>query len=141
MTRTAADVQAEIDALDEAEGSSSELLEAAVDVVQGDDVEWRKRMKSWRQQLTAWSNRAEALRAERARLAREELDAATSERNRGWAMALREAWLGQDPFAELDEDDYITNRDLERLEAWKQLPLNEAQRWARVADALERGWY
>lgn len=130
VTRTAADVQAEIDAL---EAVDSACIKAAVDTRTGIDEALGFHLETLA--------KAEPLKAEHARLEREEFDATVSERNRGWAMALREAWLGQDPFAELDEDDYITNRDLERLEAWKHLPLDEVRRWARVADALERGWW
>lgn len=132
MTRTAADVQAAIDALEQA---SHERSKATLEQVQA-----RPRLKppavdqeaidaineSLRLSLVDLEG-IEALKTEHARLARAELDAATPPHVRDLALRLRSAYRG-------------TGHGSMTIEgAWAALETSEAAAWAAVAREAGRG--
>lgn len=113
MTRTAADVQDEIDAL---EAVDAACIKAAVDTSAGIDEALGFHLETLK--------KTEPLKAERDRLEREELDAGTEVTTRRLAVALRQVYAD------------AGGRGLEapwKGMTWQSLSTEQARAWAAVA--------
>ena len=128
MTRTAADVQAEIDALIEAEAQRHDDVDVTLRGLDEDSPEARevistslKASADWRRQMKVLFFERDGLTALARRLARAELDAATPPDVRATALRLRAAHRSVDGWAMGAED------------PWEALDTSEAAAWAAVA--------
>lgn len=120
MTRSAAEVQAEIDAYEAEENTWYEAAEADLDAT-GYGPAWDAQHWLMRKRLKESGARGERLRDEHARLARAELDDATPPDIRTQALRLRAAYRSADGWAMGAED------------PWEALETAEASAWAAVA--------